>query len=138
MRLVDLEPQFLRYEMQEHDQATSAIIREPGKYPVFVSVPTIAEAQGVEFLCPKCFVTKGGPIGTHAVICWSSSAGVPDDAQPGPGRWKLVGTGFADLTLAEEPGKSRSVALNCECLEPDGSKGPGWHGYITGGEATNA
>jgi hypothetical protein len=111
MRLTDLEPQFLRYEGR-----------------IFSYVDTIADAQGVRFLCPKCFVENKGEIGTHSVICWSSSRGVPDEASPGPGRWRLVGTGYEDLSLMEEPGKSRSVLLT----------GPGcaWHGFVTNGDVT--
>lgn len=115
MRLVDLEPKFLRH-----------------KADVSTWVDTIAEAQGIFFLCPKCYATNGGKVGTHAVICWSRSAGVPEDARPGPGRWKLIGTGFDDLTLegdAPGGGGARSVQLTGGCS---------WHGFITNGEATNA
>lgn len=90
------------------------------------TVETIAEAQGVRFLCPKCYAQNGGKIGTHSVICWSSSRGVPDDARPGPGRWALVGSSLDDLTLDGEPGKSRSVLLTGGC---------DWHGFVTDGVA---
>lgn len=112
LKLADLEPQFLRYEE-----------RDGRAYHHFVE--TISEAQGVRFLCPKCFVKNGGPRGTHGVICWSRSRGVPDAASPGPGRWKLDGTGLHDLTLNGDPG-SRSVDCGC------------WHGFITDGQATDA
>lgn len=115
MRLTELEPQFLRYDKRE-----DGIFRCP--------VQRIEDAQGVEFLCPKCFAANGGNIGTHAVICWSRSRGVPDDAEPGPGRWALHGTGFADLTLnADPPSTARSVQLNGGCA---------WHGHVTDGEVT--
>jgi len=116
MRLTELEPQFLRYEKQ------------PDGAIVFPYVERIEEAQGIEFLCPKCFAANGGPVGTHAVICWSRSRGVPEDAEPGPGRWKLDGSGYSDLTLnADPPSGARSVELKGGC---------GWHGFITNGEAT--
>ncbi len=87
----------------------------------------LAEASGVKFLCPKCFAANNGPVGTHAVICWSRSRGVPDDATPGPGRWRLDGTGLHDLTLnADLPSGARSVLLIGGC---------GWHGFVTNGEA---
>lgn len=112
MKLLELEPQFLRYE------------------PGFMHyVPTLAEAQGIRFLCPKCFLANKGKVGTHGVICWSSSRGVPDIAQPGPGRWKMSGTGYQDLTLSAEPGKSDSVLLLAGCV---------WHGFVRNGEITNA
>ena len=110
MKLTELEPQFIRYE--------------PG---TMINVDTLAEAQGVRFLCPKCFAEKKSNVGVHGVVCWSKSRGVPDDVQPGPGRWKLVGTGYHDLSLMEEPGKSRSVLLLGGCA---------WHGFVTNGEVT--
>lgn len=113
MKLVELEPQWIRREA-----------RADGVY--HVRVESIAEAQGVMFLCPKCFAANQGKVGTHRVICWSRSRGVPDDAQPGPGRWRLVGTAFNDLTLEGE-GTSRSVLLLGACA---------WHGFITNGEIT--
>jgi len=116
MRLVDLDPKLLRYELN-------------GEVVTHRLVGSLAEAQGVRFLCPKCFAANGGKVGTHAVVCWSSSRGVPEDARPGPGRWTLEGTSLADLTLGSEPGKSRSVALQGGCM---------WHGYVTQGEVTNA
>lgn len=92
-------------------------------------VATIAEAQGVRFLCPKCFAANGGPVGTHGVICWSRSRGVPDDVRPAPGRWALDGTSIGDLTLnADPPGTARSVQLL--------GGGCAWHGFVTNGEAT--
>ncbi len=85
----------------------------------FQEVEASADAQGVMFDCPKC--------GAHSIICWSSSRGVPDHVGPKPGRWRLDGTGLHDLTLNEEPGKSRSVLLTAGCK---------WHGFVTNGDAT--
>jgi len=118
VRLVDLDPRFIRY------QRTAA-----GRVS-FIAVQSIAEAQGVRFLCPKCFAANGGARGTHVVICLSRSAGVPEDARPGPGRWKLEGAGYADLTLnADPPGTARSVQVSGGC---------NWHGFIERGEARDA
>lgn len=145
MRLTDLDPQFLRYEVRikEHEfHKDDGYMSQPGhahtdacwekRTGPSVYMPyadKIEDAQGVEFLCPKCFAANGNSSrGTHGVICWSSSRGVPDDATPGPGRWRLVGTGYHDLSLMEEPGKSRSVLLT-----GDGCK---WHGFVTNGEIT--
>lgn len=112
--LRQLEAEFYRYEK-----------REDGVF--HIPVATIGEAQGVEFLCPKCFAANGGSVGTHSVMCWSRSRGVPEDANPGPGRWKLDGTGIDDLTLnADPPSRARSVALKGGCS---------WHGFVTNGEA---
>jgi hypothetical protein len=115
MRLRDLDPQFLRFERGEDGRI------------LFRYVDTLADAQGIKFLCPKCFSENQGPIGTHGVICWSRSRGVPDDARPNPGRWTLDGTGYDDLTLnGDPPGAARSVLLTSGCA---------WHGFVTNGEA---
>lgn len=92
-------------------------------------VETIAEAQGVQFLCPKCFATNGGARGTHSVVCWSRSRGVAEEESPGPGRWTLEGTGLEDLTLNGDQaggGGARSALLTAGC---------GWHGFINAGWA---
>lgn len=117
MRLSELDAKFVRF-----------LKTEEGTY--HISVDNIDAAHGVRFLCPKCFTENGGPIGTHAIVCWSRSRGVPNDANPGPGRWMLVGNGIDDLTLnADPPATARSVQLNGGC---------GWHGFVTGGETSNA
>lgn len=113
-RLVDLQPQFLRWAPRDGQT-------------ILEHVDAIDQAQGISFLCPKCFIDKGGPVGTHTVICWSRSRGTPDDAGPGPGRWRLDGTGYDDLTLnGEKKGGARSVQLLGGC---------GWHGFVTNGIA---
>jgi hypothetical protein len=114
--LADLDARFIRY------------VEEAGTIRHRV-VDTIDEAQGIIFLCPKCFTANGGAIGTHSVICWSSSRGVPDSARPGPGRWAIEGTSIDDLTLNGDRGRSRSVLLQGGC---------GWHGFVTDGKATEA
>lgn len=111
-----LEPAFLRWRKNDSGVVT------------FETVATKAEAQGIKFLCPKCFTKNKGPRGTHIVICWSRSAGAPEEATPGPGRWRMDGAGFDDLTLnADPPGKARSVWLKGGC---------GWHGHVTKGICT--
>lgn len=87
-------------------------------------VPTLAEADGVMFLCPKCFVSGGGKIGCHSVLCWFEDK-VPDDLDPKPGRWKPTGTGLDDLTFVHGK-RSNSVELNGGC---------NWHGFVTNGRA---
>lgn len=120
MRLSDLDPRFLKHG------------RTPEGVGTHSTVDSIADAQGIIFLCPKCFQVNGGEVGTHSVICWSRSRGAPEDAVPGPGRWRLDGTGFHDLTLngdAAGGGGARSVLLIGGCE---------WHGFITDGEVTGA
>jgi hypothetical protein len=106
LKLAELQPRLLRYAPKD-----GHIYHE--------TVDTMAEAQGMILLCPKCFVTNGGEVGTHSVICWFVGRGVPDDAVPGPARWGASGLSLADLSL------NPSVLLKGGC---------GWHGFITNGE----
>lgn len=143
MKLSDLKAHFLRYEERtetwkrvvDHakwdatgrgDEGTEEVT---GTKQHMITVDSIDEAQGVIFLCPKCYSDNEGSVGTHAVICWSRSRGVPEHAVPGPGRWKLVGTSLGDLTLdgdAPGGGGARSVLLS--------GPGCGWHGFVTNGD----
>jgi len=101
MRLTQLDPQFLK-----------AIDSRSLKH-----VDDLSQADGVLLHCPKCFVTNGGPIGTHSIICWKPH--VPQTVTPKGGRWKFDGTGYADLTL------SPSILIKDDC---------GAHFFIRNGE----
>ena len=122
MMLIELEPEWVydfnpaTHGMRRADDAHAA-----AQAPSVEHAPrtlTIADAQGVMFLCPVCFKKNGGPVGTESVLCWFKDRGVPADAFPGPGRWTASGTSFEDLTL------SPSVNVSNEH----------WHGFITNGE----
>lgn len=110
VKLTDLEPQFLKWTDEHHHR----------------DVQTLAEADGILFVCPKCFEENGRERpGVHSVLCWFEGK-VPDSATPGPGRWNPTGTGYGDLSFV--PGaKSNSVLLLNGC---------GWHGFVTNGEVT--
>lgn len=108
MKLTELEPTFL-------------VIEEPEK--CYRRVDEIVGADGVMFLCPKCFAENGGSVGTHQIQCWAPH--VPLTESPGPGRWELVGTGYANLTLRAG---SSSILLTDGCR---------WHGLVTNGEVTD-
>ena len=71
---------------------------------------TPSSADGVMFLCPKCFRANGGERGTHSVICWKPE--VPAAREPGPGRWSFQGSSLEDLTLVAS---SSSIALLGGC-----------------------
>lgn len=116
MRLTALDPHFL-------------ILAPPGADYSYRETDAIAEAQGVMFLCPVCFVANHGAVGTHRIICWSRSRGVPDEMDPKPGRWSLDGSGYQDLTLnGDPPGAARSVLLQtAPCAA---------HFHVTAGEVT--
>lgn len=82
MKLTELEGQFLAWTDDKH-----------WRY-----VETLAEADGVMFVCPGCLARAGGVRpGIHSVICWQPR--VPLSTSPGPGRWTFEGTGLGDLTL---------------------------------------
>jgi hypothetical protein len=105
MRLSELEPQFLAWDDDKH----------------FHHVPTLTEADGIIFVCPKCLHEKGTRPGVHSVICWEPN--VPQTTSPIPGRWEMQGTGFEDLTLVAG---SSSIFLT--------GPGCGAHFWIRNGE----
>ena len=88
----------------------------------FQEVEKLSEADGVIFLCPRCFETNKGTVGTHSVICWFRDR-VPDHVRPGPGRWEPSGEGLDDLTLSPSVDLSRG----------DGCQ---WHGFVRSGDAS--
>lgn len=108
MRLTELDPHFLLY-CEENGRAS------------WRQTDDIIRAQGILFLCPKCFDEHGGPVGTHSVIIWFRDRGVPDMAEPGPARWSVVSesTDYGNLTLTP------SIRF------PTGCK---FHGKVQGGE----
>jgi hypothetical protein len=142
-RLVpDLEARFIKYEVRIDPKRfvkpdvfavrplgpfTDDDIEERiGPAAYLPEVDTLAEADGVWFLCPKCYAEKGGAVGTHTVICWFVGK-VPDDIDPKPGRWTPTGTGLSDLTFVPSEGRTQSVLLTGGC---------GWHGFVVNGDAT--
>jgi hypothetical protein len=115
MKLTDLEPQFMRY-----------VTNESGNY--LHHVETVAEAQGIQFLCPVCFVKNGGNVGTHGIEVSFADRGVQDhqgshNREGKPSRWNVSGTGYTDLTTTP------SILI-----DPAKPACDGWHGYITNGE----
>ncbi len=76
----------------------------------FKEIDGIVGADGVMYLCPKCFVANGGRVGTHRVVCWRPH--VPQSILPTPGRWDFLGTGINDLELKAG---SSSVLLTSGC-----------------------
>jgi hypothetical protein len=118
MKLIELDAHFVKLEMLPQDE------HFPNGRPSFRRVELLSEADGVWFLCPKCFATNQGKVGTHSVLCFFEGR-VPDWVQPNPGRWNPVGTGLNDLTFV--PGKkTQSVQLLGGC---------NWHGFVTNGSA---
>ena len=96
------------------------IVIEPGRRHRVVE--SLAEAQGVQFLCPACFEKNHGPVGTHCCLCWFSDHGVSDDEVPTGGRWVPSGAGLEDLSL------SPSI------MSPSDPGCAGWHGFLEQGK----
>jgi hypothetical protein len=105
MRLVDLDAKFLKRSADDCWTCEGV---------------SLADADGLMLLCPVCFRTNGGKVGTHAVICWQPH--VPQTALPGPGRWNFQGTGIEDLTLVA--GSSSVLLQGAPCQA---------HFYVRGG-----
>lgn len=82
MRLVELDARFLRIVDATHRRVVDAL----------------TDADGVIFLCPKCYAANGGSVGTYSIICWKP--GVAPEHLPGPARWPMTGASLADLTLS--------------------------------------
>jgi hypothetical protein len=98
--------------------------RDAGPPETYTPIDELAVADGVMFLCPKCYAANNGEVGTHRVLCWFVGR-VPDDVDPKPGRWNPSGIGIDDLTFVG-PGAA-SVLLVGGC---------GWHGFVKAGDAT--
>lgn len=108
MKLTELEPKFLKIESAGH----------------YRIVDTLAEADGISFLCPTCFAKNKGAVGTHSIICWQPH--VDPNLNPKPGRWKFKGTGYQDLSLDNSPNHASSVWLQ--------GAGCGAHFHVINGE----
>lgn len=99
MRLFDLSPQFV------------SLVRTVGAAGAYERCDSIEQADGVRFLCPKCFAERNSPIGVHAVVCWKPS--VLPKVRPA-GRWGMTGTGMYDLTLVPAALAVKTPA-DCQC-----------------------
>jgi len=112
VRLRDLDARLVRYERvgdEEH----------------YVHVDTVAEADGLLFICPGCVKTLGTKVGAHSVLCWFVGK-VPDDLDPKPGRWVPSGTTIDDLSFVG-PGAASVLLQGAPC---------GWHGFVRDGDAS--
>ncbi len=134
MKLIDLEPRFIRYETKQElrdfivgDHETWQERGQPVEkrltdceYHIYVD--KLAEAQGIMFLCPKCFEQNKGIVGTHSIQVTFDGRNVLSHEgvqnKEGPVRWQVSGNDYNDLTI--QP----SILLLSGC---------GWHGYVTNG-----
>jgi len=139
MKLIDLEPEFIRWEERTEpstivapgfDTGSDAGVkawRDAGSPTVQVVRPVtylnrvekVEEAQGLEFNCPRC--SNG-----HSIHVAFRDRGVLDhhgsrDSSGNPTRWAVSGTSLEDLTL--------SPSVDCTISNPNC-----WHGHITNGQ----
>lgn len=102
MRLSDLQPQVKRILFQPYLYMSVDGPKTIEDYPHYYPAMSLEEADGIWFLCPKCFKDNSGPEGTHAIACWRPR--VPQhEHMTGPGRWEFVGSSFEDLSLFSNP-----------------------------------
>jgi hypothetical protein len=137
MKLTELEPMFQRYEerMEQKEFVVGNLATwKPGDpterriAPTFYYIPvaTLAEADGIRFVCPLCFKNLGGRAGAHLVRVgfagrsYSDQAAVHNKAGQAV-RWEVSGSGFDDLTITP------SIQIDDGC---------GWHGHVIDGEVT--
>jgi hypothetical protein len=97
LRLPELEASFVHYHAENGHRYHKA-------------VASMAEANGVSFLCPQCYRNNRGPAGTHSIMIMTPSVGA--GCPYGPGRWHMEGTSLDDLTLVAN---SPSVRITGGC-----------------------
>lgn len=141
MKLVDLEPCFVRWEDQPYtgdfvavgydtdtDEGHAAWAaagmpteRRTEMRERQIEVATLTEAQGIRLMCPVCR--------DHGLAVAFAGRGVLEhhgshDRNGKPSRWQVSGTGFDDLTLHPSVDLTGPVRPNC------------WHGWIKSGAVT--
>lgn len=109
MKLTELDPQFHRYQTvdgREH----------------IIPVATLAEAQGIQFDCPRC-----QPYPHGLMVTFEGRGALDHQGSHGskgqPTRWSVSGSGFDDLTLT--PSIDATAGGGCT-----------FHGFITNGQVS--
>lgn len=113
MKLIDLEPELIKREIRAcagPGTLDCSTVSPHNSHEYHIQIETVDEADGIIFLCPKCFTTNNGSVGTHYVLCWRPR--IPPDIAPKPGRWELLGTSINDLSLRAG---SSSILLHSDC-----------------------
>lgn len=139
MKLTELKPTLFRYESRIEtwnkivgDHATWHERGQPvepvtGPREYWIDAKSLDDAQGILFLCPKCFQSNNGEIGTHEVQVTFANRNVIDEhgVHNGerPVRWNVEGSNFDDITISP----SILIIGGCE-----------WHGFIQHGEIIHA
>jgi hypothetical protein len=123
-RLTDLEANFLRwYERAPDEDERRLNTHWPADKMLdyFQEVPTLAEAHGIMFICPKGLAAGDA----HSIMVFFAGSSVPPrlgkNSKGVTVRWTASGTGLADLTLTPSVQEESGACL--------------WHGHVTNGEA---
>lgn len=82
MRLIELEPTFIRFEGLDS----------------FWRDVEFSVADGISFLCPLCYVANNGIVGTHSIIVLFTRCNPA--IMPTWHRWDMNGSKFDDLTIS--------------------------------------
>lgn len=127
IKLTELRPEWQKYKLgvaePDHGRKLPDGTMQWGGFPCeeIWRVDTLAEAQGIGFLCPVCFEKNKGPKGTHRVFVTFADRGATDaqgshNKEGKPSRWVVAGgSGFDDLQLTP------SIQLGGGC---------NWHGFV--------
>ena len=124
MKLRDLEARFTFEWIEQHEPGAwvNGVMSPDGVHRYRKEVATLAEAHGIDFLCPLCFAKNGGAVGTHGVHVSFEGRAIPPgcgsiNSEGKPSRWRVVGgSTLDDLQLAP------SILLS--------GPGCGWHGFV--------
>lgn len=109
------------FTLRQLEATFIALVNDPSREGWREDVATLDAAQGIRFLCPRCYRANGGPIGTHSILCWFAGRGVPSTTMPGPGRW-IPNPGAVIETLTFIGPNAASV-----------QSGKHWHGFVRSG-----
>lgn len=116
--LRELDGQFIRYREESRDEMFARGVAKPSFF--LDRVPTLAEAHGVRFICPKSFVAHGGKAGAHSVQVYFVGSPVPDhigvNTKGDAVRWTVSGISLDDLSLSPSIQEQDSIC--------------GWHGFV--------
>lgn len=92
MRLIELEPKFLRIIKFKND---------------WVLTDDFSKADGIWFYCPKCFPNK--KVSNHRIVCWQPH--IQQSESLSVGRWYFIGSDYYDLSLIKG---SFSIKSGCQ------------------------
>jgi hypothetical protein len=93
MKLTELQPVLLEHREFEGDVHC-------------VAAASLESAEGLAIMCPAC---RGG--NDHRHVFWTHRGLTPHTVRLSPGRWRLVGTGFGDLTLEPDPPTEAAILI---------------------------